>query len=227
VSIFKHDSIIRHKLDGLNEMPGGVYFDASGTWQQVETKLQPRTKRKAMLWVSVAAVLLLAVLSAIIFTGKKVSPGITTRVAPVDQSHGTVQVMKRDQQTEAPFVNHQPTSRKNEMIASTHRVVENTINDTVTNQRSVVIAEVNTEVHLPDPLVTVVVTTPQVKKKRLKVIHLDELYQPVAEDIVKAEIKRKADDYAADPEPVITTPSKPFWKSKAPPKIPITITDNQ
>lgn len=61
-----HDNIIQGKMNSLQEIPAGISFDATKSWQQLEKQLQPKQK-KNIAWLYAAAAFAAAILISGLF----------------------------------------------------------------------------------------------------------------------------------------------------------------
>lgn len=70
-----HDNIIQEKITGLQEIPDYISFTPSKSWDQLEEQLQPKQKKKTLLFL--AAAILMA---TIIISGLKYYLGASTNM---------------------------------------------------------------------------------------------------------------------------------------------------
>lgn len=222
------DNITWQKIQELKEVPRDISFDAAKVWQRMEAELQPKKYKKNYLtWLSIAAILLLIISTAVIYSNQDIKQtGSTEIVQPKKRRY--VFNAEKELKTNTTLNIDQTTVRSKKNIKAPIIIKNSTIID------SIIFKQPSTE-PIQNPVVTItpeIVITPQPVaapiKKKLKVIHLNDLYQPIPEEIAKAEIKKQSnEEVAVETEPMITAPSKPFWKAKASQKTAITLNDNQ
>jgi hypothetical protein len=227
VSRYKHDNISQ-KLQELNELPQELSFNATAVWQKLELQLQPKKRFKKTAWISIAALLLLIAGTFVytILNNKKEAPAVaaTQETDPIK-----TELIKKQLVISSPDkVRHQVVTT-NKKLNQAVAVNANTLQDSTNIQQPISIAEVIPSIQV-SPSNAIVVDQPataRVKKPKLKIIHLNELYNASPEEITKVDIAKKQAATEPDPEPVITNTPRLFWKTKIAPKITISITDNQ
>lgn len=223
------DNITRQKMQELKEVPRDISFDAAKVWQRMEAELQPKKYKKNYLtWLSIAAILLLIISTAVIYSNQeKKQTGSTEILQPQKEKY----VFNDEQQPQTNTIIKADQATVN---AKKKTKAQGVINNTKVTD-SIIIKQPSTP-PIEIPVATIinpeVVTTTQPIaapiKKKLKIVHLNDLYKPAPEEIAKAEIKKQSnEEVAVETEPVITTLSKPFWRAKAPQKTAITLNDNQ
>jgi len=231
MTLQNQDNITRQKLQALKELPTEFSFDALNIWQQLETELQPKKQRKKYLvWTSVAAILLLVTLTAVIFLSQD-SKQEETSIAKKPEV--AIPVTDEPKKEVVKVKRIQPQLSLSAKIKFPTKKVElNTevIHDSVPHQQIAIktIEPTNLKNIVPQiAVVTIQEPASIVKKPRLKVIHLNDLYKSSAEESIKTEIARKQIAEEQESDPITpTTPSKTFWKAKAPQKITATLNDN-
>jgi hypothetical protein len=223
-----HDNIIREKLQAMDDLPAGMHFNAEATWQQVENHLQPRSNSKRTWWLGAAAILLLAVLSVVLVDKQPSTPATVITRPAVNTTPTAVKAVHPTPASASRVMTTHPFSKKQQLVSDSKTIVEGNNDAPITTEPvPVIIAQTTTVTDSAAKMITTQPIATHVKKNRLKVIHLDELYQRLPEEIVKAELKKQSEEPVLQQEPVITSPPRSFWKTKSPPKTAITLTDNQ
>jgi hypothetical protein len=224
-----HDQYnIRQELQQLKEVPIEFAFDATRVWQKMEAKLQPEKQRRSyVIWWSAAAMLLLIGMTAVIYNN-----GTKNRVAPAIAIKNEVEYDSPKVQPKLSTASKAALStirKKEPILWKPLRVSETNVEDSATIYPQTPIVETPVILTTSPEIVanTIQPVSAPVKKPRLKVVHINDLYKPVPEEIAKAEIKNKtSEEIAVDTEPLIITPPRSFWKSKAPQKTAIALNDN-
>jgi hypothetical protein len=234
----RHDNILRDKLRHLDQLPEGTSFNTTATWQRLEDQLQNRQRNHKRRWLQFAAILIcLMIPAAVLFMRSKPEniPGLsTTKPAgnkitpePATAKETAITAAHKKQITDRQVfqepVKKQSNTKQDDTIA-----LINSDPITYTTSPNDVAATADQPVLIRENEIAQLLLKPTTlipKKPRLKVVHLNELYSTEPAEIVKMEIKRQA-NAEPEPEPVITTPPKSFWRSKSPPRIPISLTDN-
>jgi hypothetical protein len=237
--MYSQNKNISEALQQLDELPGGIRMDSAATWSKIEDRLQPKKTHKLAL-LRYAAVFLLVVSGIVIYmlSGKSLNErltGIATsnevdiqKTVPIATKTEEpviakkIVIFKSTRRKQQPVIITQgaPLPEKNPTVVTTSPVINIPVIETgiaaiPVNQNTIV----NTA-----PLVT----NTTVKKPRLRIVHLNDLYKPDPAEIAKAETKKhQAAEEVGETEPTNAPPPKPFWKSKAATRIAISLTDNQ
>jgi hypothetical protein len=232
----RYDNDIRKQLEQFSELPEGIRLDLTKTWQQLEYQLQQKRPAKNP-WLKLAAVFILIMVSAVLFlinstrdnkiTNKnnkdilnapaatpvvfKQKPAANDPAAMKHLSHVTLPVVAKEKNRE---LNQTAITGNNDTMP-----LPSTNNPVIITDQPIAGSSTIIKPSQIQP------TNAVPKKPKLKVVHLNELYQPDPADIVKVETKKQLRE-EAEPEPVIATPARLFWKSKAPQKT-ISLNDNQ
>jgi hypothetical protein len=229
VNRYKHDNNVSQKLQELNELPQELSFNATAVWQKLELQLQPKKRFKKTAWISIAALLLLIAGTFVytILNNKKEAPAVA---AKQETDPIKTELIKKQLVISSPDkVRHQVVTTDNKVNeAVTVKSIEP--NDTIKVEQPVFVVPEIAAIVQPSTSNPVVVSQPataQVKKPKLKIIHLNELYNASPEEITKVDMAKKQAATEPDPEPVITNTPRLFWRTKIAPKITISITDNQ
>jgi hypothetical protein len=231
VNRYKHDNNVSQKLQELNELPQELSFNATAVWQKLELQLQPKKRFKKTAWISIAALLLL-IAGTYVYTmlsNKKEAPAVAVKQETDIESKKTELIKKQFVTSSSDKVRHQAVTTDNKVNeAVTVKSIEP--NDTIKVEQPVFVVPEIAAIVQPSTSNPVVVSQPataQVKKPKLKIIHLNELYNASPEEITKVDMAKKQAATEPDPEPVITNTPRLFWRTKIAPKITISITDNQ
>jgi hypothetical protein len=231
VSTYKDDNTISKRLHELNELPQEVRFNSTALWQKLELELQPNKTSGKTKWISIAALLLL-IAGTFVYTmlsNKKEAPAVAVKQETDIESKKTELIKKQFVTSSSDKVRHQAVTRGNKVNEA---VTVNSYkpNDTIKVEQPVFVVPEIAAIIQPSTSNPVVVSQPAtaaVKKPKLKIIHLNELYNASPEEITKVDIAKKQAATEPDPEPVNTNTPRLFWKTKIAPKITISLTDNQ
>jgi hypothetical protein len=237
--MYNQNKNIGEQLRHLDELPQGIHMDSASVWNKIEDHLQPRKNNK-LPWLRSAAVFVLVICGIIIYTFQDVSSN--------ERSTGTAVATDGDIQKTRPIVpkteepvnteksiSIKPTRPKQQPAIVTSQVPLPGSDSTIVTVSPVInipLAEtgittipVNQNTSINTAPVT---TNATVKKPRLRIVHLNDLYKSDPVEIAKAETKKQqAAEEVSETEPANVPPPKPFWRSKAPIRIAISLTDNQ
>jgi hypothetical protein len=237
--MYNQNKNIKEQLRDMDELPQGIHLDRSATWNKIEDRLQPK-KHNKLAFLKFAAVFLLLICGVIAYmlqggSSTKRSTGTAIANDPGMQNTGTI-VAK----TEAPIHTEKPITIKS-IKPQQQPVIVTPLVQLRENNPSLVISSAVIDISVSETgIVSIPVnqnatvnTAPPVinttiKKPRLRIVHLNDLYKPDPAEIAKAETKKQqAAEEVGETEPTNAPPPKPFWKSKAPIRIAISLTDNQ
>jgi hypothetical protein len=199
--------------------------------------LQPK-KNNGQAWLRIAAILVLVIAGFVVYllspvrsvkqipvavaddpqqNKATITPGNNDRETTVmTTSSKTIKTKQKTFEKEAGSTLNEEQATPIEMPANISATIE-TIPAATLNDR---LAEID-----PAPVVT---NNTIAKKPRLRIVHLNELYKPNPSEIAQAETKKQqAAEDVQETEPVNVPPPRPFWRSKAPARTAISLTDNQ
>jgi len=238
----KFDNSIRENIRQLDAVPAQE-FEPGKVWQALENRLQPQQKRRRIFFLRIAALLFALLVTTLLVFRKNntdVSNGVRVQNAttpppekntlplPVtasDPGDRTVAETITDDISYTPVNNTSPVntgSTSEAPVVHPPVIMETTVASNSLNPAP----NIETNITVPAAIATPVATTG--KKPRLRVVHLNDLFKPVPEDIVKAEVQKQQITEEINTEiPVTSTPPRSVWKSKTSrnPVI-ISLTDN-
>lgn len=234
----KPDNIIQQKIQQLNELPEGPGFDPASTWQRMEEKLQqkPLNKKPRLRW---AAVLIVMLAGGMVYflsdNPASVNPMHTesaTDLHPTKKNKGSITKIENSvSQNEKPAGTKKIIVREKKSTGAGFSTItdEKTHpgNAVIVSKEPVILPAIANTNTLVEPVAVVVAPGNSAIKKRLRVIHLNDIYQPEPAEIAKIETKKQQAEEVQETEPPYTSSPKPFWKPKTSARITISLNDNQ
>jgi hypothetical protein len=177
----------RNKLDELEQVSGST-FNREGAWDKLHGRLRGNRKSKKIFWYWIAAACLLFGLVITILNYQKTIP------QPIDKE--TVKEQPKETNNPVPKID-QPGSNKDESTADIKNKIVSASNKSIQKRRRMIQTEAVTKVHSDDPVINGPEKEPTAKafqianknsttvtflpKKKLNVVHINELGDPVIE----------------------------------------------
>jgi hypothetical protein len=224
----KLNNSIQQKLDGFSSVPEAYNFNQQKLWEQLEGNLLPAKQKRKTIWLAWAAVFLLMMAAYTLFT---------PNTKPKLQASSIAQKNEMPQAKSVSFSgsdNEKTTnigSKKstpiptnnlvapNKVLAKTKEPIASPITDTTNNVAEIILAKPTAVIALQtnntQPPTIAIVPNVAVKKPRLKVVHINELYQTEQQPVLltKAEQKKLLAEQEENDAPP-TEPTKAWWLSK-------------
>jgi hypothetical protein len=180
----------KNKLEELESLPGEI-FNKEIVWEKLHARLQPKTKNKKINWYWIAAACLFFALCVSFFLSNKKENVLVKNDVPQKKiNSSSVPIINRD--TSAII-----TSSLNENKIATHSINKIEKINTAINHKTIPIEivqgkkeegisqEIKNNAVMPvDTATSIVTNLPE--KKKLKVVHINELGVPVTEPPVIA-----------------------------------------
>jgi len=181
----------KNKLEELEGLPGQM-FNKEIVWEKLYARLQPKKKDKKMAWYWVAAACLFFALCVSFFlSNKKENVLVKNNIPQKKINSSSLPLIIKDTSAVTTSLS------KNENKITTHSINKIEKINTAINHKTIpteivqnkkeesIVQEIkNNAVILPDTSASIVTNSPE--KKKLKVVHINELGVPVSEPAVIA-----------------------------------------
>ena len=178
----------KNRLEELESSAGGEAFNKEAAWEKLHTRLQSKPRNKKVLWYWLAAAcLFFALFTSLFLSNKKENVLVKNnllqkKIIPIQSQH--VPLVNKDISAVASLT--AKNKKANQLIMDIDKI-NTVINhkamqvEIVQNKKEDVIThEIENNAAMPvDTLISIAATLPE--KKKLKVIHINELSDPVAE----------------------------------------------
>ncbi len=213
------NSTLQQKFDGFSYVPKEYQFQQQKVWEQLEAALQPAKPKRKIIWLPWAAVFLLLIGGYALFALSQKPKLLTPNIAQKNVSTQEKSIPLSINQNKAiAQQKSKSTLLKNKETAITYEPQTSTLPDTASIaavvapiKETIAPASQEAVVQQNAPAAPVIVA----KKARLKVIHINELYDNAEQPLpllTKNEEKRlKEEKQEQNSEPTTT---KLWWKVK-------------
>ena len=183
----------KNKLEDVEHLSATTLQDKNAAWEKLHSRLhQPSRRIKATWYWAAAACLLTAIIVPVLTTNKKQPEIVTNNIVPASTNKATAQQqlpVKENVPTAAPADNinktvtiqtDQPISHKK--INSGIAPVKSAIDPVVfIEQKDIPTTPIISILPVQIPVTEITTTVAVTEKKKLKVVHINELGDPVSE----------------------------------------------
>lgn len=175
----------KKKLEGLTRLPGEAALDKHAAWEKLHGRLQQKPHRNKAVWYWAAACILLACIIPLMIANKK--ENIVVKSNPFQKQHTITPAIEL--QT-LPFTIKAPIQVKEKQIErgiakKQHIITKNTIkqDEPVTAIAETIVEKDPVGTIIPAPLIDTagIVAAAVPVKKKLSVVHINELESPSAQ----------------------------------------------
>lgn len=220
----RSDKLIREKIEGLDTLPAGFRLQSNEDWLAIEQKLRPASRKGFGWWYAAAAVLLI-VASTFLWNNTTLQPPVLQRV--------TVKQSKVPAKQVVPATNSEKTAAGG---TSLKIVLKNTGGPAATNELPVIDTPSHNMAAIEESVTTapalnntpsiITVTSQAPIKKRLKIIHVNELGNEPEIIYTRGPLKKNqlAEDNNDDLQPLQGPRS--WWQTKPKTVTTVTLSDN-
>lgn len=220
----RSDKLIREKIDGLDSLPAGFQLPQAAGWKQIEQKLHP-AKPKAFAWQYAAAAILFLIAGTFFWNRSSLQTPPVPTVAVKEKSVPAKQV--------APTTNLEKSAAK---VSSVITIVKKDNNPVIiTALPKTDTASQSIAVIVESPVITPSISNTNsaissiskpIIKKRLKVVHFNEL--GIEPEILYSRTPLKRNQLTEDntDDLLPAQSSRPWWQTKPKTVTTVTLSDN-
>ena len=180
----------KNKLDDMNGLQGEMLADKNATWEKLHARINEKPRRKVFLWYWVAAACLLLIVIIPAITMNKKQDGIVKNTpVKIELKKEAVPENSTIKENEVAKSLTVVNEKKNTLKATTQsQVIKPAANDVTQNQEPVVANSNDKNITEQEPVVaaatlidttTSLATVPLKEKAKFKVVHINELGDPV------------------------------------------------
>jgi len=179
----------KNKLEEMESSPGEI-FNKEASWDKLHIQLQPKQKKRKVIWYWLAAAcLFFALFILFILSNKKENVLMKNTVLQnkIDSSYSNVPMINDDSSkiiSSSSILNNKPSHFINNndktITAIHHKIIKQEIIHDKKDRESIITQEIDNNAVTPvATAINIVANLPE--KKKLKVVHINELGEPVTE----------------------------------------------